>query len=103
MSEWNLRNSTSASIASCSVTDSCRRPIFLRSSAACAELGLALDLDNVHYIIGHVDLLAGRKRHGMVLWRDKLFAFLARNTQDITATYHIPAGQVMTVGLQVGI
>ena len=70
---------------------------------ACANLGLHLDLDQVHYMIGHVDLLAGRKQHGMVLWRDKLFSFLARNTQDATATYHIPAAQTMTVGLQVGI
>ncbi|MBE0620431.1 MAG: KUP/HAK/KT family potassium transporter [Burkholderiales bacterium] len=71
--------------------------------SACAELGLALDLDQVHYMIGHVDLLAGRKRHGMIIWRDKLFSFLARNTEDATATYHLPAAQTMTVGLQVGI
>ena len=69
----------------------------------CAELGLTLDLDQVHYMIGHVDLLAGRKRHGMVFWRDKLFSFLAGNTEDQTATYHLPAEQTMTVGLQVGI
>lgn len=71
--------------------------------SACTKLGLDLDLDQVNYIIGHVDLLAGRKRHGMVIWRDKLFSFLARNTQDATATYHIPAAQTMTVGLQIGI
>jgi hypothetical protein len=39
----------------------------------------------VHYIIGRVDLIAGRKQRGMVLWRDKLFVFLARNTEAITA------------------
>lgn len=48
-------------------------------------------------------MLAGRKRQGMVIWRDKLFAFLASNTEDAAATYHLPAGQTMTVGLQVGI
>ena len=71
--------------------------------ATCSKLGLTLDLDEVHYMIGNVDLLAGRKRHGMVIWRDKLFSFMARNTQDATATYHLPAAQTMTVGLQVGI
>lgn len=71
--------------------------------SACTKLGLALDLDQLHYIIGRVDLIAGRKQRGMVLWRDKLFVFLARNTQDITANYHIPADQVMTVGLKLGI
>jgi len=70
---------------------------------ACAELGLPLDMDHLHYIIGDVDLLAGRKLHGMALWRDKLFVLLARNTRDATAGYHIPAAQTMKVGLQVGI
>jgi KUP system potassium uptake protein len=69
----------------------------------CTELGLALDLDEVHYIVGSIDLLAGRKLRGMALWRDKVFAFLARNTQEITETYHLPADQIMTVGLRVGI
>ncbi len=70
---------------------------------ACNELGLVLDLDQIHYIIGSIDLLAGRKQHGMALWRDKLFAFMAVNTQDVTATYHLPTDQIMTVGLRVGI
>ena len=71
--------------------------------SACAELGLHLDLDEIHYIVGHVDLLAGRKLHGMAVWRDKLFVFLARNTKDAISGYHIPAAQTMTVGLHVGI
>ncbi len=71
--------------------------------SACARFGLHLEMDEVHYMIGQVDLLAGRKLQGMAIWRDKLFAFLARNTQDATATYHLPAAQTMTVGLQVGI
>lgn len=71
--------------------------------AACAELGLTLDLDDIHYFVGHVDLLAGRKQNGMASWRDHLFTYMANNTQDATAFYQIPAAQVMKVGLQVGI
>ncbi|MEJ2384197.1 MAG: KUP/HAK/KT family potassium transporter [Xanthomonadales bacterium] len=71
--------------------------------AACNELGLSLDLDQIHYFVGHVDMVAGRKRHGMVLWRDKLFAFMAANTEDATARYQIPSDQIMNVGLHVGI
>jgi KUP system potassium uptake protein len=71
--------------------------------AECAELGLEVDLNQVHYFIGQVDLLAGRKKQGMVRWRDSLFALMARNTQDATAYYHIPVAQAMTVGLHVGI
>ena len=71
--------------------------------SACAKLGLSLDMEHVHYILGDVDPLPGRKRDGMALWRDKLFVYLARNTQPATATYHIPIAQTMRVGLHVGI
>jgi K+ transporter len=39
----------------------------------------------------------------MAPWRDRLFIFMASNTRDATAYYHVPAAQVMTIGLQVGI
>jgi len=71
--------------------------------AKCAELGLELDLGKIHYFIGHVDLLAGRKSHGMASWRDRLFVRMAANTQDATALYQIPVAQTLQVGLQVGI
>jgi KUP system potassium uptake protein len=61
------------------------------------------ELDKLHYIVGHVDLLAGRKLRGMARWRDQLFVLMASNTQDATAFYQIPAAQAMKVGLQVGI
>ncbi len=71
--------------------------------AKCAEQGLDLDLNEIRYFIGHVDLLAGRKRHGMASWRDRLFVRMAANSQDATALYQIPAAQTLMVGLQVGI
>ncbi len=71
--------------------------------AACADLGLELDLDKLHYFIGHLDLLAGRKRHGMARWRDRLFVRMAANSQEVTSFYQIPATQAMHVGLQVSI
>jgi KUP system potassium uptake protein len=71
--------------------------------ASLAERGLKLELDKLHYFVGHVDLLESGRRHGMVAWRDRLFILMASNTQDATATYQIPQVQVMKVGLQVGI
>ncbi len=71
--------------------------------ARCADHGLDLDLDKVHYFVGEVDLLAGRKLHGMAAWRDRLFIRMAINSQDATANYQIPAAQTMKVGLQIGI
>jgi KUP system potassium uptake protein len=80
-----------------------QRPNIPSELAACADLDLTNDLDQVHYISGHVDMLAGRKLRGMARWRDKLFVLMASNTQDATAFYQIPAAQAMKVGLQVGI
>lgn len=80
-----------------------QRPNVPSDLAACAKLGLELELDKIQYFIGHVDMLAGRKLHGMASWRDRLFSRMATNTQDATALYQIPVGQAMQVGLQVGI
>jgi KUP system potassium uptake protein len=71
--------------------------------ANCEALKLRERLDTVHYFVGHVNLLAGRKRHGMARWRDQLFVFMASNTEDATAAYQLPVAQTMKVGLQVGI
>ncbi|MEO8858933.1 MAG: KUP/HAK/KT family potassium transporter, partial [Burkholderiaceae bacterium] len=71
--------------------------------AGCEALGLKDRLDEIHYFVGHVDLLAGRRRHGMANWRDQIFVFMASNTQDATAYHRIPVAQTMKVGLQVGI
>ena len=80
-----------------------QRPNIPSELAASEALNLTAELDKVHYIIGHVDLLAGRKLRGMARWRDQLFVLMASNTQDATAYYQIPAAQAMKVGLQVGI
>lgn len=71
--------------------------------ASCTDLGLPLNLHELHYFIGHVDLLAGRKLRGMAAWRDRLFVRMATNSQDATAYYQIPSEQAMKVGLQIGI
>jgi KUP system potassium uptake protein len=71
--------------------------------AACAPLGLKIDLDRVHYVIGHVDLFEGHRARGMSASRNRLFMLMARNTEDATASYQIPTAQSMKVGLQVGI
>ncbi len=70
---------------------------------SCADLGLRLNLEEVRYFIGEVDLLTGRKVRGMAAWRDRLFARMAVNSQDATADYQIPSVQAMKVGIQIGI
>jgi KUP system potassium uptake protein len=71
--------------------------------AACSARGLRIAPEEMHYFIGHVDLLESRRRYGMPGWRDRLFIFMASNTEDATASYQIPSSQTMKVGSQVRI
>ncbi|MDA3913996.1 KUP/HAK/KT family potassium transporter [Oleiagrimonas sp.] len=70
----------------------------------CVDAGdLPIDMEQVTYYVGHTSILAGRKKGGMMAWRDRLFAFMVRNTMQATSQYQIPAGRVIEIGLQLGI
>jgi KUP system potassium uptake protein len=72
--------------------------------AICIERNqLPVDLEDVTYFVGRTSVIAGRKKHGMMTWRDKLFAFMVRNTPHSTSLYRIPAQRVVEIGLQRGI
>ncbi|MGH8274679.1 MAG: potassium transporter Kup [Gammaproteobacteria bacterium] len=71
--------------------------------AACKEKGLELDLKEATYYIERQSLVHGRRKGGMIGWRDRLLAFMMRNSQYATAGYHIPSRQVVEMGLRVRI
>lgn len=72
--------------------------------AYCVEhRGMAVDLDDATYFVGRTSVIADRKRHAMMAWRDKLFAFMLRNTMNATSLYQIPSNRVIEIGLQRGI
>jgi KUP system potassium uptake protein len=43
------------------------------------------------------------KRGGMALWRERVFALMARNAQSATAFFRLPANRVVELGMQVEI
>jgi KUP system potassium uptake protein len=57
-------------------------------------------LDYVTFFLGRETVLP-TKNHGMALWRERLFAFLARNAQTATAFFGIPAARVVEIGAQI--
>jgi len=67
------------------------------------EQNLTLDISKIHYIINQIQIVPGRKLKGMASWRDHLFGYMARNTQNITETYQLPDKQTMIIGLKAGI
>lgn len=72
--------------------------------AVCIDRGdLPVDLDDTTYFVGRTSVIADRKKDGMMAWRDRLFAYMVRNTMHATSLYQIPAGRVIEIGLQLGI
>ena len=72
-------------------------PTLLASDALEA---LHLDLDDVTYFLGRESLRA-TDRPGMALWREKLFALMARNATPAANYFGLPTEQTIDVGVQV--
>ncbi len=71
--------------------------------ARCGERGLDVNLEDATYYIGYQSLLPSEKRKGMARWRDRLFAFFARNATNAAAFYQLPSERVVEMGFQVRI
>jgi KUP system potassium uptake protein len=55
---------------------------------------------NVSYFLGRETVLATDK-HGMAIWRERLFVWMSRNAQSATHFFRLPPEQVIEVGVQV--
>ena len=64
--------------------------------------GAAQGLKDVTYFVGRETVFA-TKGQGMALWRERLFAVMARNALSASSFYHLPPGQVVELGAQVEI
>jgi KUP system potassium uptake protein len=65
----------------------------------CKERGLNVDLEDATYYVGDIHVLPGAKQHGMASWRDRLFAFMARNSMNPTDYYHLPIDRSVELGV----
>jgi KUP system potassium uptake protein len=77
-------------------------PDITRLLAACRSQGLEVDLEGATFFLSRVNSLATPKP-GMALWRERLFIFLSRNSQRASSFFHIPAEQVVEIGVVVEI
>jgi KUP system potassium uptake protein len=79
-----------------------QRPNVPRLLREVAAHGIAIDFDNVTYILARTRVVYCA-RPSMALWRKRLYAFLARNAYPATANYRLPRERVLEVGVQVEI
>ncbi len=69
----------------------------------CGRRGLEFDMMDTTFFLSRETIVAGERRPGMALWRDKLFAFLSRNALPATAFFQIPGNRLIELGAQVEI
>jgi len=69
------------------------------------ERGLlpSVDLAGMSYYIGRETVIPRAEIAGMAMWREALFAFMQRNAERSAAHFHIPAKQVVEVGVEIEI
>jgi KUP system potassium uptake protein len=65
--------------------------------------GLDFDMMDTTFFLSRENIVADRRRPGMVRWRDKLFVFMARNAMPATAFFQIPGNRLIELGAQVEI
>jgi len=71
-------------------------PILERTAA----LGLVIDPADTTFFLGRETLLA-TNRPGMALWRERLFAVLARNARRATKFFRLPSERVVELGTEI--
>ena len=69
----------------------------------CSKVGLPFDMMDTTFFLSRETIIADARRPGMALWRDKLFAFMARNALPATAFFQIPGNRLIELGAQVEI
>jgi KUP system potassium uptake protein len=69
----------------------------------CSRLGESFDLMGTTFFLSHETVVPHRSGAGMTLWRERLFAFLARNALPATTFFCIPGNRIIELGAQVEI
>ena len=79
------------------------RPEVALALQSCARQGLELDPMDVSYFLSRETIVPVEGGEGMALWRERIFAALARNSGSVSDFFNIPTNRVVELGTQVEI
>jgi KUP system potassium uptake protein len=79
------------------------RPDVTSALELCGALGLPLEPMETSFFLSRQKIVATEGGIGMALWRDRLFAAMARNAGNVTDYFNIPANRVIELGTRVQI
>ncbi|WP_431636939.1 potassium transporter Kup [Dyella sp. KULCS107] len=71
--------------------------------AQAGRSGITFDMMDTTFFVSRESVVAGTRRRGMALWREKLFVMMARNAMPATAFFQIPGNRLIELGAQVEI
>ena len=79
------------------------RPDVDRALEVCGALGLELDPMETSFFLSRETIVPVAGREGMALWRERMFAAMARNAGNVTDYFNIPTNRVVELGTRVEI
>jgi KUP system potassium uptake protein len=79
------------------------RPDIERALDVCAALGLEFDMMQTSFFVSRQNIVPVAGPGGMAIWRERLFAAMARNAGNISAYFNIPDNRVIELGTRVQI
>jgi KUP system potassium uptake protein len=77
------------------------RPDVLRALELCGALGLEIEPDQASYFVSRQNIVPVAKPGGMAVWRERLFAAMARNAGNVSAFFNVPDNRVIELGTRV--
>ncbi|HXZ48859.1 MAG TPA: potassium transporter Kup [Usitatibacter sp.] len=80
-----------------------RPDVPLAMQMCAAQEGLTADPMEVSYFLSREKIVPTEEKTGMALWRDRLFATMARNSSSVTDFFEIPTNRVVELGTRVEI
>ena len=69
----------------------------------CTHQGLPIEMMETSFFLGRATLIPKMVASSMILWREKLFIALFRNSSSATSFYKIPSNRVVELGTQVSL
>jgi KUP system potassium uptake protein len=79
------------------------RPDVTRALELCSALGLDFNLMETSFFLSRQLIVPGAPGPGMMVWRERMFAAMARNAGSIADYFNIPANRAVELGTRVQI
>jgi KUP system potassium uptake protein len=74
-----------------------------RDLAGINVCGDAFNMMSTSFFLGRQKLIASKKHPGMALWREKLFAWMLKNSESAMEFFKLPTNRVVELGSQLQI